>query len=133
MGMIHKTTLGIDYGRQRVGLAIGRHGLAEPLEILLGDLDFVDRLQEIISQQQVEQLVVGISENQMAKESRAFGQNLERELGLPVHFTDETLSSQEARAKLRQTRVGKRQYKGPIDHFAAAVFLQDWLDSEPDI
>jgi putative Holliday junction resolvase len=126
--MMMPPTLAIDFGTKRIGLAISRASLAMPLEILPNTDQALARLQAIIAEHAIEQLVVGISEGAMAEQTRAFVSELQAAIALPVHFADETLSSHSVHAKLRQANSAKR--REPIDHFAAAEFLQEWLDEQ---
>lgn len=48
--------------------------------------------------------------------------------GLPVEFTDERLSSREAKRILREEGLSEKQMRGKIDMVAASLFLQAWLD-----
>jgi putative Holliday junction resolvase len=123
------STLAIDYGTKRIGVAVSGGSLAIPLEIVPNTDRAIARLQEIIAERAIEQLVVGLSEGAMAEQTRAFVSNLQKSIALPVHFADETLSSHAVHAKLRQAKSSKR--REPIDHFAAAEFLQEWLDEQP--
>ncbi len=120
--------LAIDYGLARVGLAVSYGSLAEPLLILANDPELLPRLREICQQHQVDTIVVGISENTMAQQSRAFAEQVRQTTGLPVVYEDETLSSIEVNQRLRDTRVGKRQHRRPIDHLAAALILERYLE-----
>lgn len=126
--------LGIDYGEARIGVALSYGTLAEPLEVISGkDWETArDRLQTICNQYRVAGLVVGQSEREMALKSQEFGRWLAHELNLPVQWSDETLSSVEVQRKLRETRRGKKQYTGQIDHFAAAEILSRWLDEQSE-
>ena len=53
--------------------------------------------------------------------------------GLPVHFINEEYSSAEAEARIRSIGLTRKQKedKGRIDAAAAAIILQDWLDTHP--
>ena len=76
-----------------------------------------------------EVFLVGVSEKKtMAQLSQEFGQKLAQQFHLPVKLYDETLSSVEVKRKLHERHQGKKQYKGPIDHYAAALILQNYLD-----
>lgn len=121
-------TLAIDFGTVRIGLAISQASLAMPLEILPNTDQAIARLEAIVAEHAIEQIVVGISEGAMAQQTRAFVTRLQTAISLPVYFTDETLSSHSVHAKLRQTKSAKQ--REPIDHFAAAEFLQEWLDDQ---
>ena len=84
--------LGIDYGRKRIGLALAKAGLAEPLAVLANDEHFMAKIAKIAAEEEIDELVVGLSENEMAQETAQFARQLREELQLPLHFADETLS-----------------------------------------
>lgn len=123
--------LAIDFGTQRVGLAISRGTLAEPLAVVPNDEHLFDQLKSIIQNESVEQIVVGISEGEMADLTREFAQDLEEIVTVPIEFTDETLSSHEVEEKLKERGVKLSARTGPIDHLAAALILENWLENNP--
>jgi putative transcription antitermination factor YqgF len=125
--MIPKT-LAIDYGTVRVGVAVSRGSLADPLIVLSNTDTLVPVLKAIIADEEAELLLVGISENEMAKKTQAFVEKLRTEVSIPVFTTDETLSSKTVHHKLHLAKKSKRS--GAIDHYAAAEFLQEWLDEK---
>lgn len=133
MGAFHYTStmaqkvLGIDYGTTRIGLAMADGPLAEPLVIVNNDDQALAKIKQIIDHEQIEQIVMGLSENQMAVKTKAFAGELKSLVNLPVKFIDETLSSYEMHRKLIDVKKSVKQ--GPIDHLVAAQLLQDWLDS----
>ena len=51
--------------------------------------------------------------------------------GLPIVLQDERLSSHEAESRLAERERDWRKRKGQLDAMAAAVILQDFLDSRP--
>ncbi len=120
--------LGIDYGTKRVGLALSYASLAEPLFILPNDAQLLEKLLEVIDKYKIEQLVLGLSENKMADKTKAFAQTLKKKINLPLYFYDETLSSHQVKEYLREQRLTSD--KRPIDHLAAAVILQNFLDDQ---
>lgn len=120
--------LAIDYGTVRVGTAISMHTLADPLEILPNDATIFEGLRKICNEHGVEQIVVGLSENDMAQQTKKFVEELKKHIRLPISFTDETLSSYSVHHKLATAKKSKRS--GDIDHYAAAEFLQNWLDEK---
>ncbi|MEZ4650536.1 MAG: RuvX/YqgF family protein [Candidatus Eisenbacteria bacterium] len=65
----------------------------------------------------------------LAAEITSLGGWIERELGLPVVFWDESLTSVAAEARLRSARREKRRDKGAIDRLAAEILLQEFLDA----
>lgn len=121
-------TLAIDVGVRKLGLAVSYASLAEPLLVLPNDQNALSSIGQIVIKEAVEQVLVGISEGKSADLARQFASSLEEYIDLPIFFADETLSTKSALEKIRQTK-GKA-YRGDDDHMAAAVFLQDWIDSE---
>jgi len=119
-------TLGLDFGTERIGVAISRSSLVEPLVTLSVSPQIFESILELCQKYQVEQIVVGISEGLSAKRTHDFTCKLKSLTQLPVLTTDETLSTQEARAKLKAAgrRIGPGQ---PVDHYAAALILESWL------
>ncbi|MDA1079881.1 MAG: Holliday junction resolvase RuvX [bacterium] len=122
-------TLGIDFGTKRIGLALSFASLAEPLAIVENDAQVFAEIQKIIDEEKVGQLVCGISEGEMATKTKVFATELSLRTNLPLEFVDETLSSQVVRAKTNTTR--SQDNHKPVDHYAAAEILQEWLDLQP--
>ena len=60
---------------------------------------------------------------------QAFVQSLKARIGVPVILQDERLSSTEAEARLARRERDWRKRKQQLDAAAAAVILQDYLDS----
>lgn len=119
--------LAIDFGTTRIGLAISRSSLAEPLKIIDNNPNAISQIRQVAELESVTKIIVGLSENEMAIKTRQFVQELQKEISLPVEFVDETLSSHTVHQKLLQSPQSKRRQ--PIDHFAASEFLQEYLDN----
>jgi putative transcription antitermination factor YqgF len=126
------TVLAIDFGTVRIGLAISRYTLAEPLKIIANDDKMFSNIQEICVSENVKKIVVGVSENEMAVLTKKFAGELEGEIAdnwenkPTIEFMDETLSSHSVHQKLKTAKKSKRG--ADIDHLAAAEFLQEWLE-----
>lgn len=126
--------LGIDYGRARIGLALGDSDsrVASPMEVLeeKNEEAAIRRIQDIAKQEGITRIVVGIPkplkdrnrETDQAKEIRGFIAAL-REKGLDVVEEDETWSSAIAARQVEE--MGRR---GKRDDLAAASILQTYLD-----
>lgn len=123
--------LGIDYGRAKVGIAMGEGFLAEPYKVIryTNSDSLVRQIDEIIRKENILRVVVGVSESQMAKESQDFATRLNEELNIPVDLQDETLSSLDAQRISRELGINRKKRKGLEDAYAAAVMLQNYLDS----
>jgi len=120
--------LGIDFGLKHIGLALSQGELAEPLgEIKNGDLvKVVKQINQLCQDHGVDQIILGLPSGPLEAQVKAFGRQLESGLGLPVIFSDETLSSQEALAKsLHMGQQKRRQLQHAV---AASLILQDYLD-----
>jgi putative Holliday junction resolvase len=133
--------LGIDYGTKRLGLA-----LSDPLRILAGGWgcldntrDVVERLVEIIRQEKITLVVVGMpfapdgGPGAMGEEVRAFVDRLQTALPVPVTTWDESRSSVSAQQLMRESGMRRRtrQEKGRVDEMAARLILQEYLDQLP--
>lgn len=125
-----KKILAIDFGTKRIGLAVSRYSLAEPLEILDNDENLFESLLQILDSEKIELILVGMSENEMAQKTKRFTQKLKKVTLLPIEFADETLSSKNTHQKLATSHMKLKKRQSPIDHYAAAEFLQEWLDEE---
>lgn len=123
--------LAIDFGTKRVGLALSKGTLAVPLVVLPNQDDLFDSIVSILKREEIKKIIVGLSENDMALKTRAFVEELKKHTDLPIVFSDETLSSQEVERRLQRQGIKKSVRSGPIDHFAAAIILEEWLEQNP--
>jgi len=128
--------IAIDFGRRRIGLAIAESAgsVAYPLGTITRvsrDKD-LEQLRSWISSRAATRLVVGLplnmdgSEGPSARAARTFGAQLAEHLQLPVDYTDERLTSFEARERL-SNRGGGRGRKTAVDAVAATIILEEWL------
>jgi putative holliday junction resolvase len=132
-------SLGIDWGRARVGLAVSDElGLmahpfktlpAAPLDELVGELCAAAR------ERGAGEFVLGLplnmdgTEGESARSVRKLSERLQAASGLPVVLWDERLTSWEADRRLREgPRGGGAKASGRRDRAAAALILQAYLD-----
>jgi len=124
------TLLGFDYGRKRIGVAVGQRLTATATALTTvrareGKPDW-PAISRLVAEWQPQALVVGIpyhmdgSEQNMTRDAQRFCRQLEGRYGLPVYRAEERLSSYIVEAGLP---AGDRE----IDPLAAQVILQDWL------
>lgn len=123
--------VGIDYGRRKIGLAIGEGVLAKPWKVIrykdTGTLN--EQLQKIIKENKINKVVVGISEGKMAEETEKFLYAIRYTLlPIPVETFDETLSTHEAQKLSLEAGIFRKKRQGLEDAFAATVMLQNYLD-----
>ena len=137
--------VGLDLGQRRIGIAISdlTRTLARPVGVLSrpsSDTDALrlvtDEIARLAAEEDgVQSVVVGLprrldgSPNDMTPRVQAFAQQLQAASGLPVVLQDERLSSREAESRLALREKDWRARKKKIDAAAAAIILQDHLDS----
>ncbi len=131
--------LAIDYGKKRIGIAVSDplNLFAIPLVTLSNDNNFFNELGKIISEKNVGKIVLGFPEREdgskasIAGEIEKFKETLEKKTGLVVVLFDERYSSSIAWERIIQTVPSKkkRRDKSRIDRGAAAVILEDYLNS----
>ena len=132
-------TMAIDYGDQRIGLAV-----SDLLGLLAGEAWTLEewdmeraakRIAEEARAREVGTLVLGLprnmdgSEGPRAEKSRAFRELLLRETGLPVVLWDERRSSIEAHAILHRNGKREKQHRKTVDAVAASLILEGYLGS----
>lgn len=109
--------LGIDYGRKKIGLAISEGGLAEPWKVIRPD-----EIEKILKDEKFEKIVVGISEGEMAEESKEFAETIGAET------FDETLTSRDAQKLSMEAGIKRKKRKIMEDAYAASIILQNYID-----
>ena len=60
---------------------------------------------------------------------REFAEIVANNIGIPLEFADERLSSAEAKRSLREKGLSEKAMRGKVDMIAASIFLQSWLDA----
>ncbi len=136
--MSEKRILGIDFGEARIGVAVSDPTLtiAVPLEVIEAKkVDPLERIVEIVREYNIFQVVMGLpklmsgEEGEMARKVRAFKEKLEKAAGIDVVLIDERFTSKIAERELRMRRVKPSKDKKKVDLFAAALLLQEYLNS----
>lgn len=130
--------LALDIGETRIGIAASdRSGrVAMPVKVMNADevINLARPFRMILEDYEPELLVCGLpqtmagEEGPQAERIKGVAQKLSDATGLPVAFTDERLSSREAKRILREEGLSERQMRGKVDMIAASLFLQVWLD-----
>lgn len=125
--------LGIDYGAKRIGVAIAHEiaRLPRPLTTLENNEYVLAALQQLVKEQGVRQVVVGMPRSMdgeahtQAKVVEVFIQTLDV-LDVPIAVVDETLTSVEAERVLQAQQKGPIE-KGAIDAMSAALILERYF------
>jgi putative Holliday junction resolvase len=139
--------VGIDVGARRIGVAVSDATctLARPLAVVRTsgiDGDAVELVAEKVARLAAEEdgvsaIVVGLprrldgSPSDMTPRVESFARRLEQRARVPVRLQDERLSSREAESRLALRERDWRARKQKLDAAAAAVILQDHLDTLP--
>lgn len=126
--------LGIDYGEAKIGLAISEGEIAQPLGVIKIDSgnpeDSRNRIRQICGKENIDKILVGISEGKMAEKTKKFGRQIKEITGLPVEFLEEDLTSKEARRKMIEAGKAKRRRKIDEHAVAAALILERYLNNK---
>jgi len=120
--------LGIDYGKKRVGIAITDDSgmMAFPKAVLPNDNFLFSEIKNLVEGHKVEKIILGeskdykMNDNPIMSRIKAFKNELERDLGLPVIYEPEILSSHQAAHFQGKTDM--------IDASAASIILQSYID-----
>jgi putative holliday junction resolvase len=131
-----KRILALDYGQKRVGVALSDPlGLtAQSQPYLANDPQLVKNISELISNFQVEKLLIGLPKDQhggdgkKAIETKQFVSRLEKHISIPIEFADERFSTVAAQKHLISADVSRKKRKEKVDSLAAVFFLQGFLN-----
>jgi putative Holliday junction resolvase len=132
--------LGIDYGQQRIGVAISDEMgiVATPL----GNVEengvnaAVAAIAKMVSERAVGKIVVGLPRNMdgslgaKAQETQAFVEKLKARVKIPIQTWDERLTTKAAERVLIKANVSRKKRREVVDKMAAQMILQSYLDSQ---
>lgn len=134
--------MGLDVGSKTVGVAVSdlMGWTAQGIETILINEEAsefgIERLKELISNYEVEKVVIGLPKNMnnsigfRAEASLAYGELVKNETGLPVEYIDERLTTVQAEKMLiNEGNVSRKKRKKVIDKLAAVILLQNYLDA----
>ena len=139
--------MGLDVGERRIGIAISdaTATLARPVGVIKAaglNATAITMVSDEIARLAAEDdpisyIVVGLprrldgSPNDMTPRVERFAADLRTRTGLPVVLQDERLTSREAESRLAVREKDWRVRKQRLDAAAAAIILQDYLDTRP--
>ena len=144
--------IAVDVGERRIGLALSdpTATLARPLKVLTvprvektGAKGVIVVAKEILTLEKEEDELAGVvvglpvsltgQAHSQTQYVLRFVESLRNYTELPIYVQDERLSSHEAESRLAEHERDWRQRKARLDAASAAVILQDFLDSQPDL
>lgn len=134
--------LALDIGEVRVGVAVSDPSarIASPVCVLPAAevLAHAVTFRRVLEDWEPELLVCGRpktmagEDGPQAERIMAQARKIADACGLPLEFTDERLSSSEAKRILREQGLNERSMRGKVDMVAASLFLQSWLDARAE-
>ncbi len=134
MNQIKKNNiLALDVGAVRIGLAMATYQthLVRPLDTILNDENLNLNLKKIITDNNINVLVVGLPRN-LAGEKTLQTEYVEKfvtdelkQFKISIVYQDETLTSVKAQELLEKS--GKIYKKSDIDTYSASLILEDYL------
>lgn len=136
------TILAVDYGTKRIGLAVSDPGkiFAFPCAAIENKgFDFVlSQINELISEKEVELILIGMpynmnkkvsdeKKNEMEINVENFINKLQKLISVPIKTVDERLSSFAAEEKLKEAGISAKKSRKYIDSEAARLLLEEFL------
>jgi putative Holliday junction resolvase len=130
--------LGIDYGTDRIGLA-----LSDPIGILATPLPFLDNkspqqvisaMSALIETHQITGLVIGMPRNMdgtygpSAQKVKDFIDEMKKCISIPIQPIDERLTTAQASKQLSGIGLNQKQLRKRVDSSSASLILQQYLD-----
>ena len=137
-----KSVLAVDWGRKRLGLAVSdpTWTLARPLGVLkhFSRREDAEKILKIAQENNVGMIIIGVTydDNHMPTHNGRSAIRLLKEIKclgvIPVTTWDEEGSTRAAISSRVEMGSSKKKRKGNLDSIAAAIFLQNFLDSESE-
>jgi putative Holliday junction resolvase len=134
--------MAIDYGEKNIGLAsfhVGKDPFPLKYAVLKNNSKstFLNELEKIISDEEIDVLILGLpfltdgKETIATKKMRELGEEIQNRFSqIDFYFQDETLSSEEAKSRMKNS--AEYNYKvdqSKIDIESALIILEDFLNS----
>ena len=129
--------LALDVGRKRIGLAITDPlgFTVQPLLTLYRTTPHADlkSIGRVLRKHAVAEIVVGNplhmsgEMSPQALKTQAFAEDLRTNFGLPVHLTDERLTTSEAHLYLHAMGKPRQEHRRLVDQVAAVLILEGFL------
>lgn len=132
--------MGLDVGSKTIGVALSdpsyliaqAHGTIQRTS----QREDIQKILDIIQKEEVREVVLGLPKHMNGDQGRSvdraksLGRALEEEIGRPVVYQDERMTTLSADRVLQKTGVRREHRKKYVDSIAATFILQTWLDKE---
>ena len=135
-----KRWMGLDLGDKTIGVAV-----SDPMGWTAQGVTVIRRtthardcaaLHQLVEEYEVHEIVLGLPKNMdgtigsRGELSLAYAERIKGTMGLPVVLWDERLTTVAATRTLLEADVSRAKRKQVIDKMAAALLLQNYLDSK---
>ncbi len=136
-----KRIMAIDFGLKRIGIALSDPLLtfSYPYKTIENSSKIFNELNKIIHEMNVKKIILGIpfeenGETIISRTIKKFRDDLIKKFNLEVILWDEHFTSEMAKENVKRVilKKSKRREKGIIDRGAAAIILQEYLDSQEE-
>ena len=134
------TVLAFDFGKKRIGVAVGNNLLRTALPLITVDTENTEQrfamIAKLIETWQPVLLVVGLpmhsdgTAHELTHLSQRFARRLAGRFKIKVILKDERYTSQSASAALREVGITGRKQKTVLDQVAAQHILQSFFDEQ---
>ncbi len=130
--------LGLDMGGRRIGIAVSDEmgAIASPCGMVLRGPGDAAAIRALAEKYGAVRLIAGLPvslsgrEGPQAAEVRADADAIARQVGLPLDYWDERLSTSIAERSLIASGMRRQKRREQVDAVAAAVILQGYLDHQ---
>ena len=138
---MNERILALDIGSARIGVAVSdaTRTIATPVEVIhsVGWGPDIRRVTELCDRYDTREILSGLplnmdgTEGFQAEKVKQFCKQLEKK-GFTVYYQDERLTTVTAEDALLEDNMSREGRKKVVDKVAAAIILQQWLDSEAE-
>ncbi|MHB1345947.1 MAG: Holliday junction resolvase RuvX [Candidatus Humimicrobiaceae bacterium] len=127
--------MALDVGEKNIGIAISdkMNILAIPHSIEKNDDNFIEKIARLITEKDIEKIIIGIPYNlkgekgYQAEKTIDFTQKLKEKIKIEIDYFDERFSTKISKDNLLKS---KKSAGFPIDKYAAAIILENYLNNE---
>lgn len=135
-----KKILAVDWGAKRIGLAISdpTGNLARPLAVIqhISRKDNARRILEKAKETDIDAIIMGVTYadgdelSPSGRSAKRLAEEIEKQSGFKVILWDEEFTTQEARETMIISGSSRSKRRGHADDQAAAMLLQNYLNTQ---
>lgn len=129
--------LGIDFGKKRIGLALGQllpYG-AGVIDATQNQEKIIEQIINICQKNEVTEIVIGIpirsqgEKGALASEIESFADKLNSKSGIHINYEPEQFTSVEAKEELINSGKKFSRKDGDVDELAAILILEQYINN----